>query len=146
MAHAREQIREAVVTQLTGLSTTGSRAYKSRVYPRNALPCLTVYTLSESVNQDNAVLGLDQFRDLMLAVHIHARSVEDVDDSVDTISAEVEAALHDDTTLGGLTHWLEYESIEIEVADGAERPTASAIMTFRVQYRVDATDPETIIS
>ena len=33
MAHLRKQIRDNVVTALTGLSTTGSRVYGSRVYP-----------------------------------------------------------------------------------------------------------------
>ena len=47
MAHLRKQIRDNVVTALTGLSTTGSRVYASRVYPN--LPGLCVYTKSESV-------------------------------------------------------------------------------------------------
>lgn len=41
----RKQIRDNVVTTLTGLSTTGSRVYASRVYPMAAanLPGLCVY-------------------------------------------------------------------------------------------------------
>jgi hypothetical protein len=45
LAHLRKQIRDNVVTALTGLSTTGSRVYGSRVYPMAAanLPGLCVY-------------------------------------------------------------------------------------------------------
>lgn len=40
MAHLREQIRDRVVTDLTGLTTTGSRVFRSRIYPleNNDLP------------------------------------------------------------------------------------------------------------
>ena len=33
MAHVRKQIRDAVITTLTGLSTTGSNVFRSRIYP-----------------------------------------------------------------------------------------------------------------
>ena len=31
--HVRQQIRERIATDLTGLTTTGSKVYQSRVYP-----------------------------------------------------------------------------------------------------------------
>ena len=37
MAHLRKQIRDDVVTTLTGLSTTGSKVYASRVYPIDSI-------------------------------------------------------------------------------------------------------------
>ena len=50
MAHYRQQIRERVATTLTGLATTGSNVFQSRVYPleNNKLPCLLVYTTEEA--------------------------------------------------------------------------------------------------
>jgi len=40
MAHVRQSIRDNVVTAVTGLSTTGSNVFRSRVYPlgTNKLP------------------------------------------------------------------------------------------------------------
>lgn len=45
MPTARQQIREALETQLTGLTTTGARVYTSRVYPLNEdnLPALRIF-------------------------------------------------------------------------------------------------------
>jgi len=52
MAHVRQSIRDNVVTAVTGLSTTGSNVFRSRVYPlgTNKLPALCVYADSEVVN------------------------------------------------------------------------------------------------
>ena len=33
MAHVRQQIRDAIVTALTGLTTTGTNVFRSRIYP-----------------------------------------------------------------------------------------------------------------
>ena len=51
MSHVRQQIREQVVTLCTGLTTTGSRVYDTRLYnldPADNLPGLVIYTQSES--------------------------------------------------------------------------------------------------
>jgi hypothetical protein len=52
--HVRQQIRERVATTLTGLTTTGSKVYQSRVYPlaANNLPGLLVFTNSETSEPD----------------------------------------------------------------------------------------------
>ena len=51
MAYIRQSIRDNAVTAITGLSTTGSNVFRSRVYPlgTNKLPALCVYTDSEVV-------------------------------------------------------------------------------------------------
>ena len=43
--HVRQQIRERIATTITGLSTTGSNVFQSRVYPLDvdSLPALLVY-------------------------------------------------------------------------------------------------------
>ena len=55
MAHQRKTIRDRVITVLTGLSTTGSNVFNSRVYPNeeSKLPLLNVFTLSETVELDS---------------------------------------------------------------------------------------------
>ena len=47
--HVRQQIRERIGTTLTGLTTTGSNVFESRVYPLedSKLPALIIYTKSE---------------------------------------------------------------------------------------------------
>lgn len=47
MSHARQKIRDAVVTLITGLTTTGTRVYDTKLYnldPSEDLPGLVVYT------------------------------------------------------------------------------------------------------
>lgn len=148
MSHARQQVRDAVVTALGGLTTTGTRVYSGRVHPlhRTRLPALLVYSLEESVAEDSAVMGLDQLRTLVVAVEAITEANADLDDSIDTICAEVETAIHADVTLGGVTKWIEYTGVEIELEEGLQKPIGSARMTFRAEYRVDATDPETLIT
>lgn len=42
--HLRTSLRDAMATAVTGLTSTGSRVHKSRLYPvaADALPCLLV--------------------------------------------------------------------------------------------------------
>ena len=51
MAHVRTSIRTAIASRLTGLTTTGSRVYPSRIQPLADanLPCLRVYLDEEEI-------------------------------------------------------------------------------------------------
>ena len=57
MTHVRRSIREQVASTVTGLTTTGSRVFQSRVFRLEAadLPCLLVYTKTESVELDTMI-------------------------------------------------------------------------------------------
>ena len=56
MPHIRKQIRDAIATAVTGLTTTGSRVHKSRVNDLAAseLPLLAIYTTSEQTNEEQS--------------------------------------------------------------------------------------------
>ena len=66
MAHVRQSIRDNVVTVVTGLTTTGTNVFRSRVYPlgENKLPALCVYTAAEEVEYNR----LNQPRDVVRTV------------------------------------------------------------------------------
>lgn len=147
MSHGRQQVRDAVVTAVTGLTTTGTRVYSGRVFPlsRLRLPALFVYSLEEEVVEEQGVMGLEQLRKLTVAVEVLTEANESLDDAVDQICAEVEIAIHADTTLGGVSKWIEYTGVEITLEDGGQKAVGSAQMTFAAEYRVDAVDPETLI-
>lgn len=153
MAHARQQIREAITAQLTGLATTGSNVFASRVHPMDDahLPALAIYTLSEAVDADLDVGAtpagaVPQFRTLTVLVRGRAKAAVDLDDTLDDICAEVEDALYTDETLGGLVlKGLDLVSTEIEMA-ALDKPVGEARMTWQVVYRVDAKAPETLIN
>ena len=96
MAHVRQQIRERIATEVTGLSTTGSKVYQSRVYPLQAsnLPGLLIYTTSES-SEPLDMGGTSRLMGRSLSVNIDAyvKAVSNFDDTVDTVCSEVEVEL-----------------------------------------------------
>ena len=102
--HIRQQIREKFGTTLNGLTTTGSNVFESRVYPlENAsLPALIIYTKSET--SEPIVIGTQRLmsRELSVVVEGYAKATSNFDDTIDTISKEVEAAIAADRTLDGL--------------------------------------------
>lgn len=143
MPHARQQIRESVETLLTGLTTTGTNVYSSRVYPMETFPCLAIYTLDESVT-DITMEGF-QTRRLNLVVEGRVKATSDLDDTLDDISAEVETALIADQDLSGTIKILELSETEIELADDLEKPAGIVRLFFNVIYRVNENDPTTLI-
>ena len=104
MAHLRKQIRDNVVTALTGLSTTGNRVYASRVYPMAAanLPGLCVYAKTEEVETTTITRPRTQFRTLTLSVEGFVVATSGLDNTLDAISLEVEEALAVDPSRSNL--------------------------------------------
>ena len=147
MSHVRQQIRERIATNVTGLTTTANRVFQSRVYNLQAteLPGLLVYTTSEQSERDTHIStnGLNRVVDVV--VEGYAKAASNLDDSLDTISAEVEAKLADDYTCGGLSRDLALASTEIEYTGEADQPTGMVRMTFNVVYRTTATAPSSAI-
>lgn len=145
--HVRQQIREKVGTTLTGLTTTGSNIYESRVYPLEAgnLPALVVYTKNEE--SEPIVIGTNRLssRNLSLIVEIYAKTTSNFDDTIDTISKEVEVAIAADTTLDGLTKDIYLESTEIEYNGEGEQPVGYATLTFLTNYYVQEQNPDVAV-
>ena len=144
MPHMREQIRDAVVTACTGLTTTGSRVYKERLYQLRAadLPGLRIYCGAEQVEPDRLGAVHGQSRDMELIVEGLARATADLDETLDDITAEVEAALAADITLGGKCKALYLSAIgDPEQSDDSDQPAGLVRLTFRVQYRTLNTTP-----
>ena len=68
--HVRQQIREQVATTVTGLATTGSNVFQSRVYPLSDsnMPALLVYSTSEDSATDIMGPSLVTNRELSVVV------------------------------------------------------------------------------
>ncbi len=136
--HLRQQIREAVATRLSGLTTTGARVYQSRLHPLadSNLPCLLVNTDSEEI----ATLTLQPHpvmeRDLTLAVRCVAKAVSNLDDTLDTMLKEVETALGmvADPTYGGMVKSMVPKAINIEMDDALDKPVGIASLIYIVTY------------
>jgi len=145
MAHVRKQIRDAIVTALTGLTTTGSNVFRSRIYPLETgkLPGLCIFTRSESVEFDTLTISRSVMRELEVTVEGYVRGTANYDNTLDTIAVEVEEALAADVTLGGLSKDLQVTNFEADFAGDGDQPVAVGRFTVLVQYRTAENDVET---
>jgi len=107
MSHARQQIRELVAATLADLPTTADRVYvgKRRPFSGRHDPALVIYTTpatsggQETSQRQN--LGGRLARTMMLTIQGHVKSAHLVDDVLDDIAVEVEAAMAADPKFGG---------------------------------------------
>jgi hypothetical protein len=145
MTHARRQIREAVATALTGLTTTSTRVYQSRMLPAGTdrLPCLLITADGEEI--DNSV-QTHQARQITITVRGYAKAVADVDDTLDAIAEEVETAAQAAGTLSGkVPGGLSLRRIETEFDDTLEKPAGVIELQFLAGYFTNAGVPGTFI-
>ncbi len=147
MSHVRQQLRERAATTLTGLSTTGSKVYQSRVYPLGAanLPGLLIYTKSEDSEIVTMSGARTLLRNLSLVIEGYVKAVSNYDDTVDTIAKEVETAMGNDVTLNGLAKNSYLESTEIEYDGEGEKPVAVVSLTYTVEYMTIENAPQTAV-
>jgi hypothetical protein len=146
MTHVRQQIRAAVVTALTNLTTTKKRIYATRVHPvnDNELPCLLIYTRDENSEPITMQQPRRIRRILTLAVDGVVKLNEGYDNKVDTIAVEVEAALYNNASLNALIKDIFLTATEIKITGEAEKPVAVVSMSFQVEYYTPENNPETI--
>jgi hypothetical protein len=132
MAHVRQLIRDNVITAVTSLSTTGSNVYRTRIYPLEAgnLPGLCIYTSAEDSAADSmtGTRGLERTCDIIIEAFV--RAVSNYDNTMDTISAEIEAAMATDVTRGGNAKDTVLVRSEFELSDEGDRPLAMARLTY----------------
>lgn len=145
MAHVRKQIRDAVITALTGLSTTGSNVFRSRIYPleSNKLPGLCVFSKSEATTFDTLTISRSINRVLEIGVEAYVKATSDYDNTLDTIAVEVEEAIASDVTLGSLAKDTQVTSFEADFSGEGEQPVAIGRFTVEVIYRTLENDVET---
>jgi len=143
MPHVRAQIRDAVVTAVTGL---GATVKPTRKFPTNAaeLPRIHVYTNRERVDEDMSSLTT-QTRILELSVETVATGAEaTLDDTIDAFCVSLETALVGNK-LSGLALDTQLTVTEIDVDSTGKEPIAAARLTFDVTYRTIRAAPETAI-
>ena len=136
MAHKRQSIRERVASTLTGLTTTGSNVFQSRVYPieNTKLPCLLIYTREETSEPltTNPPRAIEKILSLVVEGYVKANS--NFDDTIDTICEEVEEALFTDRLINNLA--LDSFLINTDISYNAEgdNPLGIVVMTFQITY------------
>ena len=144
----REQIMAAVLTLITGLTTTGSRVVRGRVYSldTDSSPALSLYQgADEPLEAEN--LGwpkLDSELTVNIQAHVKSSSSQ-VDTLLNLIHKEVVIAM--DPTAEpplALSFCLSMEEGDVSQPDlsgDGDKPTATMIMQFLIKYRRSRNDP-----
>jgi hypothetical protein len=143
MAHVREQIRNRVVTLLTGLSTTGNRVFKHRYYPMSdtALPGIIIYTEDESQSYETMGSNRTIKYELTLRVEAFVKAVANYDDTLDDISLEIQNALTADRTLNGLAKDTRMSSFASSGEVGGEQPAFMGRIEIQITYHTKENNP-----
>ncbi len=145
--HIRQQIRERVGSTLSGLTTTGSNVFQSRVFnlEESKLPAIIIYTKSET----NELLQMGSTRtlqrNLSLAVEAYVKATSNFDDTIDSIAKEVESAMASDVTHNNLARDSFLESTEINYNGEGDQPLAVMEMTYNISYLTTEAAPDSAL-
>ncbi|MEY9110397.1 hypothetical protein ABH999_006593 [Bradyrhizobium yuanmingense] len=141
--HVRKQIRDAVVTGLTGLPSTADRVYAGRTRPLQVGhdPTLLVYTRAET--SQRAVLGRPPKIERRCTLHVEGRvsTAAPPDDLLDQIAAEIEAGIAaminygTSVFLGGLAQNVQLTATEMVAEADGERQIGGVRVEYLVTYR-----------
>jgi hypothetical protein len=143
--HLHKQIRAAVVTKLTNLTTSGSRIYANRLMP---LPDVLSPTLLVTLDEETATQATFHpsplfDRELRLSVAAIAKAVSGLDDTLDLMSKEVEVALAAGITVGSRTLDVFYAGMSFD-DEQSDKPVGIKRMNFTIPYTAAANAPDVL--
>lgn len=143
--HLHKQIRDAVETKCTSLTTTGSRVYANRLQPMAEanLPGLRIYTDEESVAIATIHAPSMQERTLTIVVEGCAKAASGLDDTLDQIAKEVETALAGGITVGSATLYPDYTGMSYS-DEQLDKPIGVKRMTFSLLYTAMSNAPDVL--
>tara|TARA_Y100001973_G_C5148886_1_gene306989 strand:- start:60 stop:506 length:447 start_codon:yes stop_codon:yes gene_type:complete len=144
LSHLRQQIRERAATRLTGLSTTGSNVFQSRTYPleRASLPGICIFTNEETSEIQSQGNPRNVQKILSLSIQGFAtQGFTGVDDTLDTISKEIEIAMQGDINLNNLAQDSYLSETSISISGEGEKEIGSVTLTYTVIYQHAENNP-----
>lgn len=141
MTHKAETILEAVVTAVSGLTTTGSSVERGRAYAVGVVPSLSVFMGEDRVDNELAIGHYDRM--LEIFVESHVATIGNIETDLNQIRAEVFAALRADHTLGDTCIELRPEAdSRPEIQGETDTPHAMQQLLFLAYYRHSTTSAE----
>lgn len=153
MAHARKQIRDAVVALVTDLETTGRNVFPSRVYSLadEELPSLSVFT-GDAGNDEvvtKVTLGNTTKKPLFhracpLIIEGHAKVSDDIDDVLDQIALEIEVAMSNPITIGERTVPAQLRSTAKELSGEGEDQIGVVRLLYVATYVTAENTPDVL--
>jgi len=147
MSHVRKSIRDNIKTTLTGLATTRSNVFQSRVYPMHSskLPGILIYNKSEETSYETVSTPRMQNRTADYQVEVYVKGTANYDDTLDQICLEIEEALYEDLTRGDNASDTRITSFYADFDGGGDQPVAVATLTVEVTYQVRENNPDVSI-
>lgn len=144
--HRAEQIVQAVISKVTGLTTTGSRVYRSRTadLADANLPALVVFMGQDQPRSDG---GSSSFRyidgDLSIGIEAAVKETTDTlaEQKLNLIRKEVTIALQADVTQGLSFVMNTTEGTAAPDLERGDKVRGSMRMEFTFHYRRSRTDP-----
>jgi hypothetical protein len=131
-----ELIREAATDTLTGLTTTGSNIFASRVHnlEQIKLPALLLYT--RDLESEPIVMNPARTIEKNITLHIegYVKQNTNYDDKIDDICQEVEEALYGNRLLNNLVKDTFLNETLVEYESEGDNPLARVSMDFQVVY------------
>lgn len=149
--HIRKQIRDAAVTALTSLTTTGANVFSGRVsrLKETELPGLNVYLTGDEAEEEAYVGGQTEMRSGILRVEGICKANDATIDLCDLIALEVEQAVFG-AAGASLTALLMIPpgppSAQISIdepIEGLSLRLGVITLSFPIQYRTRLGDPST---
>ena len=135
MSQSRKNIRDAVVTLLSGATAAGTNVYANRETSlwETELPAILVYTKEETA-EPRSISYKQSIRTLDLIVEIKALATEIVDNQLEDIAEDVETVMIANQSLSGSALSVEYISTSISLDSDSETEKGVAALTFKVKY------------
>lgn len=151
MAHVRKQLRDAVALAVTGLTSTGSRVYKSRSLPLSAaaaeLPALCVFARQDTPDYDAGAMGTRVLRVLEVHLQGYWRGADGsaIEDGLDGIAEQVETAIFANPTFTGLAHGTRLGPQVIDVDAEGDQTVGVIDIVLEILYRTAEGAPGTAV-
>lgn len=143
--HLHKQIRGALVTKLTGLTTSGARVYANRLMAMADanLPGLRIMLDEERATPLTVHAPHVLERELTLAVECCAKAASALDDTLDLMSKEVEIALASGITVGSATLIPVYAGMNFD-DEQLDKPIGVKRLTFNLTFAAMNNAPDTL--
>lgn len=147
--HVTQQVLDAVVAAVTGLSTTGVNVFvnhpQDRALQASEIPALLVYLGAEEV-QNVTLDGTIVERTTHFYVDVRIKGIGAIDETLTEIRKEVETVLGATFTIGGRPVILDYVGMaEPELDSENDQPMISARLEFTAALFNVATAPDVLI-
>lgn len=143
--HLHKQIRDALVTKLTGLATSGARVYANRLamLPDALAPTLLITLDEESVTGSTVSAPAMLERELRLTVAAVAKASSALDDTLDQMSKEVETALAAGITVASRTLDVFYAGMSF-TDEQSDKPVGIKRMNFTIPFSAMTNAPDVL--